>query len=183
MTERSLSDKASQQLLATLKKRFDTNTHLHEGVKWSDVESRLMANPSALWSVHQMEATTGEPDVVLLDGQYFFFDCSRESPKDRRSVCYDRAALNERKEAKPRTSAMEMAKEMGIDLLMEAQYRALQQLDQFDLKTSSWIKTPESIRKLGGALFCDYRYGSVFVYHNGASSYCAARGFRGAVNF
>ena len=180
-SQKFLSEVQSQQLFATLKNRFQTNIHLHQGMQWSAVEKGLRDDPAAQWSVCQMDMTGGEPDVVLFDGQYWFCDCSIESPKDRRSLCYDRAALDERKEAKPRSSALEMAAEMGIDILTEAQYRSLQNLAHFDLKTSSWISTPEAIRKLGGALFCDYRYGTVFVYHNGASSYYAARGFRGAI--
>jgi Protein of unknown function (DUF4256) len=180
-SERRLADAAAQQLLVTLKKRFAQNMHLHQGADWTEVESRLKAKAAVLWSVHQMEITGGEPDVVMVDGQHWYFDCSTESPKERRSLCYDRAALNERKEAKPRSSALDMAAEMGIEVLDETQYRALQTLEHFDLKTSSWIKTPDSIRRLGGALFCDYRYGTVFVHHNGASSYYAARGFRGAI--
>jgi len=157
----------------------------HEGVEWDKVEAKLEANPAKLWSLSEMERTGGEPDVVGSDkktGEYIFYDCSAESPKGRRSVCYDRAALEARKEHKPADSAIDMAAAMGIEILTEEQYRALQKLGAFDLKTSSWIMTPAAIRKLGGALFCDRRYDTVFTYHNGADSYYAARGFRGSLS-
>lgn len=156
----------------------------HKGIAWADVQARLEAHPAALWSLDEMETTGGEPDVVGYDkktGEYTFYDCSAETPKGRRSLCYDREALDSRKEHKPANSALDMAEEMGIEILTEEEYRALQALGEFDLKTSSWIKTPAPIRKLKGALFCDRRYDHVFVYHNGAESYYAARGFRGLV--
>ena len=171
-------------LLQTLRERFEKNTKCHEGLEWADVQARLEANPAKLWSLEQMEASGGEPDVVGYDqetGVYTFVDCAPESPKGRRSLCYDQAALNSRKENKPAGSALALATDMGIDLLTADQYRALQQLGTFDAKTSSWIQTPDEIRKLGGALFADYRYATVFVYHNGAESYYAARGFRGVL--
>lgn len=174
------ADKAT--LLATLKSRFEKYTGRHKGLDWSIVESRLEANAKALQTLHAMEESGGEPDVIGYDkktGRVTFCDCAAESPKDRRSLCYDRKALDGRKENKPRGSAVESASSMGIELLDEEQYRALQQLGEFDLKTSSWIKTPANVRTLGGALFCDRRFGQVFVYHNGAESYYAARGFRG----
>ncbi|MDV3308336.1 MAG: DUF4256 domain-containing protein [Cyclobacteriaceae bacterium] len=169
------------ELLQTLKDRFEKNKNRHKGIDWSKVQANLEASPAKLWSLYEMERTGGEPDVVGYDektGEYIFYDCSPESPKGRRSVCYDRAALDARKEHKPKTSAMDMAAEMGVTLLSEAQYRELQKLGEFDLKTSSWVQTPPEIRKLGGALFCDRRYDTVFLYHNGAESYYAARGFR-----
>ncbi|MDQ3170918.1 MAG: DUF4256 domain-containing protein [Acidobacteriota bacterium] len=172
-------------LLAALKARFESNTARHEGLEWASVQARLERNPDKLRSLDEMEKTGGEPDVVGYDrktGVCTFVDCAAESPKGRRSVCYDGDALRSRKEHKPANSAMDMAAAMGIDLLTEAQYRELQQLVEFDTKTSSWVKTPAGIRKLGGALFCDRRYGTVFVYHNGAESYYAARGFRGSLN-
>ncbi|MGN6492883.1 MAG: DUF4256 domain-containing protein [Agriterribacter sp.] len=172
------------ELLKTLKSRFEKNKNRHKGINWNEVEEKLEASPSKLWSLFQMEETGGEPDVVGFDkkaGEYIFFDCAAESPKGRRSVCYDHPALESRKEHKPKDSAMGMADEMGIELLNEEQYRMLQTLGEFDLKTSSWIITPSPIRKLGGALFCDRRYDTVFLYHNGAESYYAARGFRGAL--
>lgn len=168
----------------TLKSRFEKKKDRHKGIAWTDVQARLEAHPGKLWSLHEMERTGGEPDVVGRDGktgELLFYDCSAESPAGRRSVCYDREALDSRKEHKPASSAMEMAGEMGIELLTEDEYRALQRLGEFDTKTSSWIATPSDIRKLGGALFCDRRYDHVFVYHNGASSYYAARGFRGSL--
>lgn len=171
-----------EKLLTVLRERFMSNMHRHEGLDWIAIRDKLEAAPAKLWSLHQMEETGGEPDVVGYDeatGEYLFVDCSAESPKGRRSVCYDREALEARKKHKPQTSAMDMANEMGIEILTEEQYRALQALEPFDLKTSSWVKTPENIRKLGGALFCDRRYDTVFVYHNGADSYYGARGFRG----
>ncbi len=173
-----------EQLLDTLKRRFEKNMQRHEGIGWEAVRARLDASPEKLSAIGEMERTGGEPDVVGRDGRsraVVFCDCSAESPSGRRSVCYDQAALDARKEAKPKHSALGMAAEMGIELLTEEQYRALQQLGEFDLKTSSWILTPPDVRALGGALFCDRRYGKVFVYHNGAQSYYAARGFRGSV--
>ncbi|SFJ34788.1 DUF4256 domain-containing protein [Brevibacillus centrosporus] len=179
---KELSPEQSQELIQTLKTRFEKNMNSHLGLEWASVQAKLEAHPDKLWSLHEMERTGGEPDVVEHDatiGEYVFYDCSAESPKGRRSVCYDREALESRKEHKPQTSAIEMAAAMGIELLTEEQYRKLQMLGNFDLKTSSWVVTPASIRKLGGALFCDRRYDTVFVYHNGAESYYAARGFRG----
>jgi hypothetical protein len=172
-------------LLETLKARFEKNMHRHQGVAWADVQARIESNPDALKALRAMEETGGEPDVVGRDqetGRFTFCDCAIESPAGRRSLCYDRAALDARKENKPQGSAVEMAAEMGIDLLTEEQYRALQKLGEFDTKTSSWIKTPTDVRSLDGALFCDRRYGKVFVYHNGAQSYYAARGFRGLLS-
>ena len=174
-----------QELLRALKARFQKNMHRHKGVTWDEVQARLESNPSALKSLGAMEATGGEPDVsgpATKKGHFTFCDCSAESPAGRRSVCYDRAARDSRKEHKPASSAIEMAAEMGIELLTEEQYRELQKLGEFDTKTSSWIMTPPEVRSLGGALFCDRRYGKVFVYHNGAQSYYAARGFRGALS-
>ena len=172
-----------EELLRALKARFEKNMHRHEGIAWADVRSRL--DPAALRSLREMEATGGEPDVVMgpdrAAGHYTFFDCATESPSGRRSVCYDGEALESRKEHKPHGSAVEMAAAMGIDLLTEEQYRELQRFGDFDAKTSSWVRTPLEIRALGGALFCDRRYGKVFVYHNGAQSYYAARGFRGSL--
>ena len=172
------------ELLKSLKTRFEKNMQRHKGMDWSKVQARLEANAGKLWSLYEMERTEGEPDVVDYDkktGEYIFYDCSPESPKGRRSICYDHEALKARKENKPANSATEMAADMGIELLSEEQYRQLQQLGKFDAKTSSWVKTPAAIRKLGGAVFCDYRYGTVFLYHNGAESYYAARGFRGVL--
>jgi hypothetical protein len=174
----------TEALVDTLKARFEKHKHRHEGLDWADVESRLKAKPGKLRSLAEMERTGGEPDVVALDrktGEYLFVDCSAQSPKNRRSVCYDREALNSRKEHKPKSSAIDMAAEMGIELLTEEQYRKLQELGEFDTTTSSWVLTPADVRKLGGALFCDRRFGRVFVYHNGAESYYAARGFRGVL--
>lgn len=171
-------------LLETLKARFDNNMNRHEGLEWAEVQAKLDANPEKLWSLHAMEESGGEPDVVGLDmktGQYVFYDCSAESPIGRRSVCYDREALDSRKKNKPENNAMEVAASMGIEILTEEQYRELQTLGNFDLKTSSWVETPAKIRKLGGAIFCDRRYDTVFMYHNGADSYYAARGFRGSL--
>jgi len=165
--------------------RFETNMHRHHGVGWVEVRARLESNPGALKSLLAMEATGGEPDVIGQDkgtGRFTFIDCSIESPTGRRSLCYDRAALDSRKQNKPQGSAVEMAAEMGVDVLTEEQYRALQTLGEFDNKTSSWVETPSDVRSLGGALFCDRRYGRVFVYHNGAESYYAARGFRGSLS-
>ena len=173
-----------EELLETLKSRFEKNMNRHKGIKWSDVEARLEKKVESLWSLNEMETTGGEPDVVEFDkktGEYVFYDCSAESPKGRRSICYDRQALDSRKEHKPKNSAMDMAAEMGIEILTEQQYRELQKLGEFDLKTSSWVETPADIRKLGGALFCDRRYDKVFTYHNGAESYYGARGFRGSL--
>ena len=174
----------NDKLIRTLKARFEKNVHRHGGIEWADVQARLDDNPNALRSLREMEATGGEPDVIGRDSathRYTFCDCAPESPAGRRSLCYDRQALDSRKENKPKSSAVEMAAAMGIDLLDEAQYRALQEFDEFDTRTSSWIRTPTDVRSLGGALFCDRRYGTVFVYHNGAQSYYAARGFRGCL--
>jgi hypothetical protein len=175
----------NDELLRVLKVRFEKNMHRHKGLAWVEVQARLESNPSALRSLSAMEATGGEPDVIGQEketGHFTFYDCSMESPTGRRSVCYDRAALDSRKENKPQSSAVEMAAEMGINLLTEEQYRELQKLGELDTKTSSWVKTPPDVRSLGGALFCDRRYGRVFVYHNGAQSYYAARGFRGSLS-
>src|SRR5262245_15758304 len=182
--KKELSPKQRDELLRALKARFDKNMGRHKGLEWANVQSRLEANTEKLWSLNEMERTGGEPDVVGHDkktGEYVFYDCSAESPQGRRSVCYDRKALEARKEHKPKDNAIDMAAAMGIELLTEEQYRELQKLGNFDTKTSSWVKTPPAIRKLGGALFCDRRYDTVFVYHNGADSYYAARGFRGSL--
>ncbi|MFP2907100.1 DUF4256 domain-containing protein [Pyxidicoccus sp. 3LFB2] len=179
-----LSAEQRDELLGVLKARFEKNMKRHKGLEWAKVQARLEANPGKLWSLSEMERTGGEPDVVGYDkktGEVTFYDCSAESPKGRRSSCYDQEALDARKEHKPENSAVGMASAMGIELLTEEQYRELQQLGEFDIKTSSWVKTPSDIRELDGALFCDRRYGKVFVYHNGASSYYGARGFRGAL--
>jgi hypothetical protein len=184
MSKPKLSVAQREELLRALKARFEKNMNRHKGLEWADVQGKLEANPEKLWSLEEMERTGGEPDVVGQDkktGEYIFYDCSAESPKGRRSVCYDREALEARKEHKPKDNALSMAASMGIALLTEEQYRELQKLGEFDTKTSSWVKTPSHIRKLGGALFCDRRYGHVFVYHNGAESYYAARGFRGSL--
>jgi hypothetical protein len=184
MSKAKLSTKQRDELLGALRARFEKNMNRHKGLEWADVQARLEANPETLWSLGEMERTGGEPDVVRHDrntGEYIFCDCSAESPKGRRSVCYDREALQARKENKPKDSAMNMAAAMGVELLTEEEYRELQKLGEFDTKTSSWIKTPPQIRKLGGALFCDRRYDTVFVYHNGAESYYAARAFRGSL--
>ncbi|WP_409305033.1 DUF4256 domain-containing protein [Peribacillus sp. SCS-155] len=186
MTKRNkeLSLEQSEKLLGTLKARFEKNMHRHNGLEWAKVQARIEANTDKLWSLNEMEGTGGEPDVVGHDketGEYIFYDCSAESPKGRRSVCYDREALESRKKHKPENNAIDMATAMGIELLTEEQYRVLQKLENFDMKTSSWVQTPANIRKLGGAIFCDYRYDTVFVYHNGAESYYAARGFRGSL--
>jgi hypothetical protein len=186
MTKRKnkLSPEQYEALLKTLRTRFEKNMNRHKGFEWTKVQAKLEANSEKMYSVNEMEITGGEPDVVGHDkktGEYIFYDCSAESPIDRRSLCYDHEALEKRKEHKPVDSAINMAADMGIELLTEEQYRELQQLGNFDTKTSSWIKTPSDIRKLGGALFCDRRYNTVFVYHNGAESYYAARGFRGSV--
>jgi uncharacterized protein DUF4256 len=183
--KKKLSAEQREELLKTLKTRFEKNMVRHKGLEWAKVQARLEANPEKLWALNEMERTGGEPDVVSHDkktGEYTFYDCSVESPKERRSICYDRQALDARKENKPRDSAVDMAAAIGVELLTEAQYRELQKLGEFDLKTSSWVKTPAEIRKLGGALFCDRRYDTVFVYHNGADSYYAARGFRGSLS-
>jgi len=180
--KKKLQSARAEELLGILKTRFEKNMGRHKGIKWADVEARLKANPEKLWSLNEMEITEGEPDVTGYDkkaDEYIFCDCSPESPKGRRSICYDHQALESRKEHKPENSAVEMASDMGIELLTEEQYRDLQQLGTFDAKTSSWVKTPADIRKRGGAIFCDFRYGTVFTYHNGAESYYAARGFRG----
>lgn len=178
----ALKSKDQASLLGILRTRFENNRARHEGIAWADVEARLVELPARLWTLNEMEQSGGEPDVVARDastGAYHFVDCAAESPSGRRSLCYDRAALDARKEAKPRSSAMEMAQAMGVELLTEEQYRHLQTLGKFDQKTSSWVQTPERIRALGGAVFCDRRYDTVFTYHNGAGSYYAARGFRG----
>ena len=182
--KKDLPAKQRGELLSTLKARFEKNMNRHKGADWARVQARLEANPEKLWSLNEMETTGGEPDVVGHDqktGEYIFYDCSAESPKGRRSICYDREALEARKEHKPKDSAMDMANAMRIEMLTEEQYRQLQKLGEFDTKTSSWIKTPADIRKLGGALYCDRRYNHVFLYHNGADSYYAARGFRGCL--
>lgn len=182
--KKQLSPKQHEELLNVLRARFDTNMHRHKGIEWDNVQARLEDHPDKLWSLGQMENTGGEPDLVGQDtktGKYVFYDCSPESPKGRRSVCYDREALESRKHHKPANSAIGMASVMGIEILTEEQYRKLQKLGRFDTKTSSWLKTPSDIRDLGGAIFGDWRYGRVFVYHNGAESYYAARGFRGSL--
>ena len=182
--KRQLSPERRKELLTALKARFEKNRNRHEGVDWAQVQTRLEANPEKLWSLGEMERTGGEPDIIAHDkktGEFTFCDCSEESPKGRRSLCYDPEALESRKENKPEGSATAMAAAMSIDLLTEEQYRALQKLGNFDTKTSSWVKTPSPIRKLGGAVFCDRRYDTVFLYHNGAESYYAARGFRGSL--
>jgi hypothetical protein len=182
--KKSLPAKEQEKLIAVLKDRFEKNMNRHKGIKWDKVQAKLESNPDKLWTLNEMENTGGEPDVISYDkkkNEYVFCDCSEESPKGRRSICYDREALNKRKEHKPKNDAITMAEDMGIEILTEDDYRALQELGEFDLKTSSWIKTPAEIRKLGGAVFCDRRYDTVFLYHNGADSYYAARGFRGKV--
>jgi hypothetical protein len=179
-----LTQEQQEELIKILKSRFEKNKERHETINWSDVQKKLESQPEKLWSLSEMERTEGEPDVVSYDkgtNEYLFFDCSAESPKGRRSLCYDRKALDSRKENKPANSALDLAKEMGIDILDESQYRHLQSLGNFDLKTSSWVKTPDNIRNLGGAIFCDRRYNQIFLYHNGAESYYAARGFRGVL--
>src|SRR5436190_14126681 len=180
--KKDLSPEKRKELLRALKARFEKNMNRHKGLEWDKVQAKLEASAEKLWSLNEMERTGGEPDVVGHDpktNEFIFYDCSPETPKERRSICYDQQALDSRKEHKPKDSAMNMAAEMGIELLTEEQYRELQQLGKFDLKTSSWVKTPAEIRKLGGAIFCDRRYDTVFTYHNGAESYYAARGFRG----
>lgn len=181
-TKKKLSAEHRGELITTLKARFEKNMKRHKGIEWAKVQAMLEDNPEKLWSLNEMEKTGGEPDVIGYDkktGEYIFYDCSAESPKGRRSICYDREAWDSRKENKPENTAMDMATDMGIELLTEEQYRELQKLGNFDTKTSSWVKTPSEIRKLGGAVFCDRRYDTVFLYHNGAESYYAARGFRG----
>ncbi|MDN4608319.1 DUF4256 domain-containing protein [Sporosarcina highlanderae] len=180
----TLPEDQREELLEILEARFRKHMERHEGMEWAKVQEKLAANPEKLWSLNEMERTEGEPDVVEYDeetDEYIFYDCSAESPKGRRSVCYDHEALEARKKHKPENSAMNMAAELGIEILTEKQYYKLQQLGDFDLKTSSWIHTPADIRKLGGAIFCDRRYNTVFLYHNGADSYYAARGFRGSL--
>ena len=180
--QRSLAPAEAEELFDTLKARFQKNMARHKDLEWSKIQSKLEANKEKLWSLHEMERTGGEPDVIGYDktkGEYIFADCAAESPKGRRSTCYDREALDARKENKPANSALDMAAQMGIEMMTEEDYRSLQELGNFDTKTSSWIKTPADIRKLGGAVFMDRRYGRVFLYHNGAESYYAARGFRG----
>lgn len=182
--KRHLSNSETREILTILQNRFGKNTHLHKGIEWTEVQAALEAKPEKLWSLNEMERTGGEPDVVGRDkktNEYIFFDCSPESPAGRRSLCYDQKALEERKENKPKNSVMAMAAAMGIEVLTETEYRDLQKLAACDKKTSSWLKTPAEIRQLGGAIFGDFRYGTVFIYHNGADSYYAARGFRGAV--
>jgi hypothetical protein len=182
MSDMTLSKKQCDELLTALKARFEKNMDRHKGLAWAEVQARLEANIGKVWSLNEMERTGGEPDIVGFDkktGEYIFYDCSEESPKSRRSLCYDREALDSRKENKPKGNALEMASVMGVELLTEEQYRELQKRGEFDTKTSSWVKTPSAVRKLGGALFCDRRFDTVFTYHNGAESYYAARGFRG----
>jgi hypothetical protein len=182
--KKKLSPEQQQEILKTIKTRFEKNKNRHSDLEWTKIEAKLEAHPEKLWSLHEMESTGGEPDVVGYDtktDEYIFYDCSPESPKGRRSFCYDREALESRKEHKPTNSAIDMAADMGVELLSEEQYRELQQLGNFDTKTSSWVQTPSEIRKHGGAIFCDRRYDHVFVYHNGAESYYAARGFRGSL--
>jgi hypothetical protein len=182
--KKKLSPEQHKELLGALKARFEKNRNRHKDLEWAQVQARLEAHTAKPWSLHEMERTGGEPDVVGHDkktGEYIFYDCSAESPKGRRSLCYDREALDSRKEHKPKDSATDMAAAMGIELLTEEQYRELQKLGNFDSTTSSWVNTPSDIRKLGGALFCDRRFNTVFVYHNGAESYYAARGFRGSL--
>lgn len=182
--KKNLSAEQREELLRVLKARFEKNMNRHKNIEWSKVKAKLEANTEKLWSLNEMETTGGEPDVISYDkksGEYIFYDCSAESPKDRRSFCYDGEALQSRKEHKPKNNAIDMSAAMGIELLTEEQYRELQKLGKFDLKTSSWVKTPIEIRELGGALFCDRRYDHVFTYHNGAESYYAARGFRGSL--
>jgi hypothetical protein len=184
MAKKELSIKQRQELLETLRERFEKNIRRHRGVEWSTVEAKLSASPTKLWVIGEMERTGGEPDVIAVDkktGEFVFYDCSPESPKERRSLCYDRQALDARRENKPKDDAITMAASIGIEILTEDEYRALQKLGEFDLKTSSWVATPADIRNLGGAIFCDRRYNTVFTYHNGADSYYAARGFRGSL--
>ena len=183
-SNRKLPPEQRDELLTRLKNRFEKNMGRHKGIDWAGIEKKLQSRPEKLMALQEMENTGGEPDMIAHDkntGEYIFYDCSPESPKDRRSLCYDHEALESRKENKPEYSAIEMAKDMGIEILTEEEYRSLQKLGKYDLKTSSWVKTPAEIRKLGGALFCDRRYDTVFLYHNGAESYYAARGFRGSL--
>ncbi len=183
-SKKALSPEQREELLKVLKARFEKNMNRHKGLEWAKVQAKLGVHTEKLWSLHEMERTGGEPDVVSHDkktGEYIFYDCSVESPQGRRSLCYDRDALESRKEHRPENSAMDMAAAMGIELLTEEQYRGLQELGKFDTKTSSWVKTPSDVRNLGGAVFCDRRYNRVFLYHNGADSYYAARGFRGSL--
>jgi hypothetical protein len=182
--KKEISPELCTVLLNIVKDRFEKNKNRHNGLEWKEIQAKLEANKEKLWSLNEMESTGGEPDVVGYDkktGEYIFYDCSAESPKGRRSFCYDREALEARKEFKPENNAMDMAAAMGIEILTEEEYRALQQLGKFDMKTSSWVKTPPEIRKRGGAIFCDFRYDHVFTYHNGAESYYAGRGFRGSL--
>ncbi|MFS0781979.1 DUF4256 domain-containing protein [Bacillus sp. 1P06AnD] len=182
--QRELPLEQRAELMKTVKARFEKNMNRHEGLEWADVQAKLEANGDKMWSLNEMEKSGGEPDVIAIDektGEYIFYDCSAESPKGRRSVCYDREALESRKKHKPDNNAIDMATEMGAELLTEAQYRELQKLGNFDMKTSSWVQTPAGIRKMGGAIFCDRRYDTVFMYHNGADSYYAARGFRSSL--
>jgi hypothetical protein len=184
MPKKTLSPEQRKELLRASKVRFENNMNRHKGLEWAKAQAKLEANIEKLWSLNEMERTGGEPDVVGYDkktGEYVFYDCSAESPDGRRSICYDREALESRKEHRPKSNAIDKAADMGIEILTEEQYRKLQQLGNFDLKTSSWVQTPADIRTLGGALFCDRRYDTVFVYHNGAESYYAARGFRGSL--
>ena len=182
--KKKLPPKDIVELLDELKERFEKNTSRHKGIKWSDVQGKLEGSPDKLWSLSEMERTGGEPDVVAFDkksGEYIFYDCSAESPKGRRSLCYDRAAWESRKEHKPESDAVSVAAAMGVEILTEDEYRELQEIGEFDLKTSSWVKTPTEVRNLGGAIFCDRRFGRIFTYHNGAESYYAARAFRGSL--
>ena len=184
MSNKTISPKEKEELIRILKARFEKHMDRHSGMEWNKVEEKLEANPVKLWSINEMEITGGEPDVIAYDqksGEFTFCDCSAESPKGRRSYCYDRQALDARKEHKPANSVLDAAADMGIELLSEEEYRQLQTLGNFDTKTSSWVKTPQNIRELGGAIFCDRRYNTVFTYHNGAESYYAARGFRGSL--
>jgi hypothetical protein len=183
-SKKSLSPEEKEALFKVLKTRFEKNRARHNGLDWEKVQAKLEANPDKLWSLNEMEATDGEPDLIAYDSksdEYVFFDCSPESPKGRRSVCYDHEALESRKEHKPKDSALGMAADMGIEILTEIEYRDLQKIGKFDLKTSSWVKTPKEVRELGGAVFCDRRYNEIWLYHNGAESYYAARGFRGSL--